>query len=108
MLQESLLSSVSTLCVQLAVSSHEVETLAHSCLPYLSAEQPQGLQDVCMTTFGNLIGYDPDIIWLLLQQVCPNTVTHPNNGILKQYYFGHGEKSDVFSSNVYNLLTLFK
>ncbi len=103
-LQQCLLSCVSTLCVQLVVPSCEVEALACSALPYLSADQPQELQDTCLTCFRDLIGYDPDVVWLLLQQLCSTEATNPENSALIQYSFRQYEQSDNFSCNVKNLL----
>lgn len=106
-LQQCLLSCVSTLCVQLAVPSREVETLAYFTLPYLSVDQPQGLQDTCVTCFRDLLSYDPDVVWLLLQQVYPNKSVSPDSGVLKWYSFKHCEQSYKCSTNVKNLLTYF-
>ena len=104
-LQQCLLDCVSTLCVKLQVPTPDMESLAHSCIPYLHRDQPLGLQQTCQTCFKNLIAYDPDTIWLLLQQLCPELVATPTNEILKPYKFRSFPASDKYVDNVKVLLS---
>ncbi len=83
-----------------------METLARSSLLYLSADQPQGLQDTCLACFCNMIAYDSDVVWLLLQQLCPHTVLSPTHSTLKPYTFKQFITSDKFFVNVQKLILL--
>ena len=103
-LQQCLLACVSTLCVKLEVPTTDLETLARTSLPYLSRDQPPGLQETCVNCFRKLISYDPDVMWLLLQQLCPRTVCTPTHSLLKQYAFRDHKESEMYADNVQGLL----
>lgn len=83
-LQKKLLESIAILCVKLDVSS-DAELLAHACIPYLSNEQPIELVQTCQTSLASLVRRNPDTLWLILQQLCPQQVPVPPHPTLKPF-----------------------
>ncbi|XP_064596602.1 TELO2-interacting protein 1 homolog [Liolophura sinensis] len=87
-LQFSVLSDLGKLCSMMGVEDMEIETIAKSCLPYLSARQPGLLQQACILTFEKLIIIEPDSIWLLLSHLyspedyCPPSKHFPSVKVL--------------------------
>lgn len=67
------------------VTSTDLETLVHACLPYLSHYQPALLQETCKTSLTALIPVDPDVMWLLLHQLVPMETISPPHPSLPPY-----------------------
>ena len=77
-----------------------------SVVRYLHDAQPQILQDAAVKVTRQLIGVDPDTMWLMLSQLSlpeAHQVTPPG---LKPYKFPIHSEADKYSKNVDSLLPL--
>ena len=100
-LQQELLECVGVLSLKLQVSTANLERLAHACAPYLASDQPDILQQACLTCFQNLIDLDPDTMWLLLEQLrSEGGGTTPPSSALKPYKLPSCPDRDKYRDNV--------
>ena len=100
-LQQQLLECVGTLSLKLQVSTADMERLAHACVPYLGSNQPYVLQQACQTCFQNLIELDPDVMWLLLEQLrSDGCETTPPDSALRPYRLPCCPNRDKYFDNV--------
>ncbi|XP_052824951.1 TELO2-interacting protein 1 homolog isoform X2 [Octopus bimaculoides] len=88
------------LCQNLGVSSKEIESVASSCLFYLSEYQHETLQKAALTTFGILVEIDPDIMWFKLCSVwCPIVYT-AKSPLLENIQFKTKNEKNEYSKNI--------
>ena len=100
-LQQELLECVGHLSLRLQVTSAHLEKLAHASLLYLHSDQPDVLQQACLTCFRNLIDLDPDAMWLVLTQLrSEGEKTTPPSSPLKPYVLLRCSERDKYVDNV--------
>ena len=77
-----------------------------AALPYLSSDQPCPLQELCCRCFQELMAVNADIVWLVLQQMVPPTLTTPTNPALKPFKFPTNPDSAKYITNITPLLSM--
>ncbi|XP_044311686.1 TELO2-interacting protein 1 homolog isoform X2 [Varanus komodoensis] len=104
-LQLAVLQGLGVLSVALDLGAADLDRVAVSCLPYLSAKQPARLQEAACSVFLHLMQVDPDATWLFLGDVwSPHPYVPPHPALRPVRLAGAGRKRDEFSDNVGRLL----
>ncbi|XP_072136965.1 TELO2-interacting protein 1 homolog isoform X1 [Mobula birostris] len=104
-LQLAVLQGLGKLCEKLELSEVDLDTVASSCLSYLSSRQPIKLQEAACSVFSHLSKVDPDAIWLILNELyCPDAYNPPHTSLPPIRLSGMGKPRNEFTDNVIRLL----
>ncbi|XP_070560811.1 TELO2-interacting protein 1 homolog isoform X2 [Ptychodera flava] len=104
--QLAVLNGIGQLSVKLDIGENECLDIASVCLPYLSARQPDTLQQAAVSTFQNLKAIEPDLIWLLLSDTYTATpeMDPPSSEFPQIKFAGTQSEASQYAKNVGYLL----
>ncbi|XP_066482535.1 TELO2-interacting protein 1 homolog [Tiliqua scincoides] len=104
-LQLTVLQGLGLLCKTLDLGESDLNMVADTCLPYLSAKQPVKLQEAARSVFLHLMQMDPDATWFFLCSVwCPCAYDPPHPSLQPMKLSRMGKKRNEFTDNVQCLL----
>nr|XP_014351079.1 PREDICTED: TELO2-interacting protein 1 homolog isoform X2 [Latimeria chalumnae] len=108
-LQLAVLQGLGALCEKLEMAERDLNLVVNACLPYLSCKQPSKLQEASCSVFLHLIQVDPDVVWLVLNELyCPHSYEPPHTSLQSVKLTGMGKRRNEFTDNVLQLLSKFK
>uniref|UniRef100_A0A8C4QHT6 TELO2 interacting protein 1 n=1 Tax=Eptatretus burgeri TaxID=7764 RepID=A0A8C4QHT6_EPTBU len=104
-LQYAALKSVGPMCLALGLGM-DIEKVAAAALPYLSNRQPEHLQESAIGLFQDLMKLEPDLMWLMLNDLyCPETLKIPHKSLNTPKFAGSAQLQE-YAENTLHLLAL--
>uniref|UniRef100_UPI00358FC976 TELO2-interacting protein 1 homolog isoform X4 n=1 Tax=Myxine glutinosa TaxID=7769 RepID=UPI00358FC976 len=105
-LQYAALKSIGPMCLALGLVAEDIEKVAAAALPYLSNRQPKHLQESAIGLFQDLVKLEPDLVWLMLNDLyCPETLEIPHKSLNVPKFAG-STRLQEYAENTLHLLAL--
>ncbi|XP_077867574.1 TELO2-interacting protein 1 homolog [Saccoglossus kowalevskii] len=104
--QLAFLNGIGKLSEMIDLPENECLSTLTSCISYLSNKQPGSLQQAASCTFQSFINIEPDMTWLVLNDIYTpiNTLKPPCQGFSEIKFAGSNSQDSEFAENVGILL----